>query len=298
MLVFFSMRSSGKKSLYSKSEALQPDFGSFGEIETEETSSENEINEPESTQSTDKKDTNSDDTENNSSENVAEETTKAAVSETGSTASDNSGYVYQSGDVSFNGHVYRYNKDILTFLVLGIDRESEVPVVDENTNYLKGGQSDTIFLMVMNPHDKSISVVAVNRNTMTDIDMYDSAGNYVRTAKAQICVQHGYGDGGKLSCERAQQTVSELFYNLPIHGYVSIGMGAVPTLNDAVGGVEVTLPTDSWELGLSAGTTVRLNGGQAYNFIHNRDRRFRDRRLWERNSKNSTSMRMHSSSRC
>ncbi len=105
MLVFFSMRSSGKKSLYSKSEALQPDFGSFGEIETEETSSENEINEPESTQSTDKKDTNSDDTENNSSENVAEETTKAAVSETGSTASDNSGYVYQSGDVSFNGHV-------------------------------------------------------------------------------------------------------------------------------------------------------------------------------------------------
>ena len=176
-------------------------------------------------------------------------------------------YVYQEGDVSYNGHMYRYNKDMLTFLILGIDSNEPAPEVNENTNYLEGGQSDAIFLFAMNPHDKTISVVAVNRNTMTDIDMYDENNNYVRTAKAQLCVQHGYGDGRELSCERAENTVSELLYNLPIHGYVSMRLGAIWLLNDALGGVEVTLPFDVPEINQSAGTTVRLYGKDAFYFL-------------------------------
>lgn len=176
-------------------------------------------------------------------------------------------YVYQEGDVNYNGHMYRYNKDMLTFLILGIDSNDPVPEVNENTNYLKGGQSDAIFLFTMNPHDKTISVVAVNRNTMTDIDMYDKDNNYVKTVKAQLCVQHGYGDGNELSCERAEKTVSELLYNLPIHSYVSMRLGAIWRLNEAVGGVEVTLPFDVPEINQSAGATVRLYGQDAFYFL-------------------------------
>lgn len=176
-------------------------------------------------------------------------------------------YVYQEGDVNYNGHMYRYNKDMLTILILGIDSNDPVPEVNENTNYLKGGQSDAIFLFTMNPHDKTISVVAVNRNTMTDIDMYDKDNNYVKTVKAQLCVQHGYGDGNELSCERAEKTVSELLYNLPIHGYVSMRLGAIWRLNEAVGGVEVTLPFDVPEINQSAGATVRLYGQDAFYFL-------------------------------
>lgn len=176
-------------------------------------------------------------------------------------------YVYQEGDVNYNGQMYRYNKDMLTILILGIDSNDPVPEVNENTNYLKGGQSDAIFLFTMNPHDKTISVVAVNRNTMTDIDMYDKDNNYVETVKAQLCVQHGYGDGNELSCERAEKTVSELLYNLPIHGYVSMRLGAIWRLNEAVGGVEVTLPFDVPEINQSAGATVRLYGQDAFYFL-------------------------------
>lgn len=176
-------------------------------------------------------------------------------------------YVYQEGDVSYNGHMYRYNKDMLTFLILGIDSNDPVPEVNENTNYLMGGQSDAIFLFAMNPHDRTLSVIAVNRNTMTDIDMYDENNNYVRTAKAQLCVQHGYGDGGVQSCERAKEKVSELLYNLPIHGYVSMRLGAIWVLNDAVGGVEVTLPFDVPEINQGAGATVRLYGQDAFYFL-------------------------------
>lgn len=176
-------------------------------------------------------------------------------------------YVYQEGDVNYNGQMYRYNKDMLTILILGIDSNDPVPEVNENTNYLKGGQSDAIFLFTMNPHDKTISVVAVNRNTMTDIDMYDKDNNYVKTVKAQLCVQHGYGDGNELSCERAEKTISELLYNLPIHGYVSMRLGAIWRLNEAVGGVEVTLPFDVPEINQSAGATVRLYGQDAFYFL-------------------------------
>ena len=198
-----------------------------------------------------------------STDAVTEAVTEAVEAKSG----NDEVYVYQEGDVSYNGHMYRYNKDMLTLLILGIDSNEPAPEVNENTNYLEGGQSDAIFLFAMNPHDKTISVVAVNRNTMTDIDMYDENNNYVRTAKAQLCVQHGYGDGRELSCERAENTVSELLYNLPIHGYVSMRLGAIWLLNDALGGVEGTLPFDVPEINQSAGTTVRLYGKDAFYFL-------------------------------
>ena len=34
--------------------------------------------------------------------------------------------------------------------------------------------------------------------------------------------------------------MSNLFYQLPIHGYAAINMSAIATINDAVGGVDVT----------------------------------------------------------
>lgn len=173
--------------------------------------------------------------------------------------------------IKYNGHVYHYNEDMITFLILGIDTFNALPVVDENTNYHNGGQSDAIFLFAMNPHDKTVSIVAINRNTMADIYMCDTHNNYVKTAKAQICVQHGYGDGLELSCERASQAVSGLMYGLPINGYVSLRLNAIATLNDLLGGVNVVLPSDFPELGLKAGESVCLTGEQALTFLKFRD---------------------------
>lgn len=187
---------------------------------------------------------------------------------------EDDGYEYQEGDISYNNHVYRYNKDILTFLILGIDSNDPVPLAGSTTDYLNGGQSDAIFLAVMNPHDKSLSMIAINRNTMTDVDIYDSANNYIRTAQAQICVQHGYGDGREMSCERAEKAVSKLMYDLPIHGYFSIRYGAIPVLNDSVGGVDVKAAWDIPELGLTAGQTVHLVGQQAVTFVRERGEAF------------------------
>lgn len=68
-----------------------------------------------------------------------------------------------------------------------------------------------MFLAVMNPHDKSVSIIAVNRNAMALVDVYDEDGVYMGQYTKQITLQHGYGDGMELSCERSVAAVSRLF---------------------------------------------------------------------------------------
>ena len=41
-----------------------------------------------------------------------------------------------------------------------------------------------------------------------------------------------------------EEAVSELFYGLPIHGYCALSMNNIADLNDAVGGVTVTVPEE------------------------------------------------------
>jgi len=175
---------------------------------------------------------------------------------------------WQEGDVRYQGVHYRYNKDILTFLFLGIDKLSEAEPVKDG---IDGGQSDAIFLLVLNPHIKEISVIAIPRDTMAEIDVYDNDGVFVTTALGQLTLQHGYGDGAAVSCEHSMRAVQRLFYNLPIHGYCAVNMGAIPLINDAVGGVEVEALEDVIHTGIKKGDVVLLKGMDAYYYLHNRD---------------------------
>ena len=178
---------------------------------------------------------------------------------------------WKEGWISHGGKVYEYNEDIMTFLIMGIDKKDEV--VEEVEEGTDGGQADALFLVVMNPHDETAQVIGINRNTMTDIDIYNETGAYVNTVEAQIAVQHGFGNGVEKSCEYQKTAVSRLFYNLPIHGYAAINMSAIPMINDAVGGVEVTVLEDltNKDKTLVKGENVHLMGESAYWYIRERD---------------------------
>lgn len=192
-----------------------------------------------------------------------------AVNMGGSTQNDGESD-WQEGDIRYKGVHYRYNQDILTFLFLGIDKMSEIGAVKDGYD---GGQSDAIFLLVLDPHQKNATVIGIPRDTMTEIEVYDGAGVYVGTTTAQITLQHGYGDGAQLSCERSVQAVSRLFYGLPVHGYCAINMGAIPLLNDAVGGIDLQcLETlDFSDFHAKEGEQLHLKGMDAYYYLHNRD---------------------------
>lgn len=180
------------------------------------------------------------------------------------------GRKWQEGWIKYNGKIYAYNEDILTFLVMGIDREGDVKEASGSVN---GGQADALFLAVMNPHDKTIKVIGINRNTMTDIDVYDEEGACVRTVRAQIAVQHGFGKGTEDSCERQVEAVRRLFYSLPVHGYAAINMSAIPAINDAVGGVDVTVLEDltGKDSSLVKDEKVHLEGESAFWYVKYRD---------------------------
>lgn len=108
---------------------------------------------------------------------------------------------------------------------------------------------------------------------MTDIKIYNEEGNYVDTVKAQIAVQHGFGNGMEESCEYQKEAVEKLFYGLPIHGYAAINMSAIETINDAVGGVEVTVLEDltKKDKSLVKDEKVHLKGRNAFWYVQYRD---------------------------
>ena len=165
---------------------------------------------------------------------------------------------------------YAYNEEILTFLIMGIDKLSDVEEVAEGTD---GGQADALFLTVLNPKTKRMKVIGINRNTMTDIDVYGESGEYVSTVKSQIAIQHGFGNGMEESCEYQKKAVSNLFYQMPVHGYAAVNMSAVATINDAVGGVEVTTSPGlaGFPEEFTQGKRVRLLGEDAFWFVKYRD---------------------------
>lgn len=179
---------------------------------------------------------------------------------------------WQPGWIRYDGRTYAYNTNLLTFLVLGIDSMDKV---HEGEDGISGGQSDAMFFLILDPDNKEIKIVAINRNAMTDIDVYNEEGIYVGTGEAQICLQHGFGDGLEQSCERTVKTVRNLFHELPINGYISINMGAIPTVNDTVGGVTLkvmySLPAAGQYRSLRKGETVTLTGDDAYWYTQHRD---------------------------
>lgn len=179
---------------------------------------------------------------------------------------------WQEGVISYNGKNYRYNTSIKNYLFLGVDQDG--PVVKAKDG-ISGGQSDAMFLLVADDRNKTLSVIAINRNTMTNVKVYDEDGGYVNTARLQICLQHGYGDGMRVSCLRSVDAVSELFYNLPISGYLSMNMDALPIINDAIGGVTVEVLDDlsntAKNVSLKKGETVTLTGDEAYVYLRSRD---------------------------
>lgn len=178
---------------------------------------------------------------------------------------------WKEGWVRYNGKVYEYNEDVLTFLVMGIDK---MGTVQESKKGTDGGQNDANFLVVVNPDKKDVNIVAINRDTMTEIKMYGMGENGEdMTGYAQLATQHGFGDGKELSCELTRDTISALFYDLPIHGYMAINMGAIPQINDAIGGVELTVLEDMtvFKKAWTEGTKITLLGQDAFIYVKKRD---------------------------
>lgn len=156
-----------------------------------------------------------------------------------------------------------------TYLFMGIDVEGPAK---GNKGYIGGGQADVQLLLVVDRFNGTWRVLQINRDSMVQVPVLGVTGTEVSTEYQQIALAHSYGDGVETSCENNVTAVSRLFNNQYINGYMSLNMDAISILNDAVGGVEVTLLDDfsDTDASLVKGKTVTLSGDQAMAYVRGR----------------------------
>lgn len=175
----------------------------------------------------------------------------------------------EEGVVLYKGKKYRYNDENLNFLCLGIDLED----LDETAErFGGGGQADTIFLLSLDTRNQRMRILAIPRDTITEIEVYKADGEFLGTSKEQLSTQYSYGDGKEQSCELMVRAVSNLLYQLPIHGYCAIDMRAIGPLNRTVDSVEVTIEEDmtAADPAFQKGAKIRLTDRQAMEFVRAR----------------------------
>lgn len=185
----------------------------------------------------------------------------------------------QDSYITYQGKKYRYKEDMVNILCMGIDIRQEN--LDEwaqedaegEEKKRRSGQADAIFVVALNTKSHTLDIIAVPRDIMVPVKKYSIAGEYAGTEELQITLQHAYGDGKEWSCELMEEAVSNLFYQLPLNGYCSINMLALPIINDAVGGVEVHIDEDLTLLNqeFTEGSDLLLQGDAVMDFVGGRD---------------------------
>lgn len=172
--------------------------------------------------------------------------------------------------IIYNGKRYCYNEDVINILCMGLDRSLNETSED---NIGANGQADVLVLAALDAQTGRFSLINISRETMVDVKKYNVNGQYLGTEEMQICLSYAYGDGKETSCLNTIDSVSRLMYGTPIHAYAAIDLDSISILNDAVGGVTLTLMEDfsRWDSAMVKGATITLDGRQAYRYVRSRD---------------------------
>ncbi len=176
-----------------------------------------------------------------------------------------------NSQISYNGVKYKRRNDLKTVLFMGVD----------NTATSAGGQgelgnngrADAIMLFILDSTNKTDTVLMISRDTMTEVDIYDGAGNFAFSGQSQINMQYAYGNSALRSCFLMKRTVSELLYGARVDYHFALTMDGIETIVDTMGGITLTMPEDYTYIdpAYTSGATVTMDGAQAEHFIRYRD---------------------------
>lgn len=173
------------------------------------------------------------------------------------------------GDISLYGTDYRYPLSYETYLLIGTDASGNEDA--EGVEYT-GNMADFLLLAIVNAQEESCSFLQLNRDTITEVQLLTQDGEAVTSENMQLCAAHWYGGSREQSCENTVDAVQKLLGGMPIDGYYALNMDEIATLNQAVGGVEVTIEDDFSQAdpSLKKGETVNLSDEQARTFVQGR----------------------------
>lgn len=174
-------------------------------------------------------------------------------------------------NITYKGKKYQYNSLITNVLYAGVD---SVGKMEPSGVYGDQARADSISLVVMDKKHKKMTIVAISRDTMTDIHRYTLDGKDRGAGESHLGFAYTYGDGGKASCENLVRAVSDLLCGIPIQEYVVTNQTSMPYINNLVGGVTVTVPNNDLVQNypeLAEGAVVKLNDSNITDYLHYRN---------------------------
>ncbi len=163
---------------------------------------------------------------------------------------------------------YFPRQDITTLLLIGVDEDGSVQEKDPN---MSSAYADVVALLIFDEKNEKINAIALNRDSMVEMNMLDENGRRSGTFFGQLAFSHSFGNGLEESCENTVWTVSDLLNGAQIDYYVAMNMGAIEILNDGVGGVTVNVTDDFSEVGKDIPMgEYTLMGDEAETFVRSR----------------------------
>ena len=172
-------------------------------------------------------------------------------------------------EIEYEGKRYRYNNRVTTILYAGVDSDG---FLVQKAKYGFAPRADSVSLIVLDELHQRMTIIALNRSTVTGIHRYTLNGRDRGVFDDFLCWAYSYGDGGKVSCENLCDAVSRMLFNIPINGYVVSNRTSLPLLADAIGPVTVTVPNDDLAaLGFVGGETAVIDSSNLETFVRSRD---------------------------
>ena len=172
--------------------------------------------------------------------------------------------------ITWKDKEYQYNSLITTILYAGLD--STDPLKASET-YSNKARADSVSVVILDKKKKKMSILALNRDTMTEIRRYTRTGEDMGTYVSHLGYAYSYGDGGEVSCEDLKEAVENLL-GISIDEYAVTNQSSITSINDLVGGVTVTVPNDDLAAmypELKKGAVVTLDDSNVKDFLQHRD---------------------------
>lgn len=174
-------------------------------------------------------------------------------------------------NIVYKGEKYQYNNRITSILYAGVDSSGKM---EEALQYGEKARADSIALVVMDEKNHKMTILSINRDTMTKIRKYTMNGNDKGLYTTHIGYAYSNGDGGKVSCENLCEAVSLLLSDIPVKRYVVTNQDSMPYINNLADKITLTVPNDDLAdkyPEMTQGAEITLDDSNIHDFLQYRD---------------------------
>lgn len=166
---------------------------------------------------------------------------------------------------------YVFNESIVNVLLIGVDSTG---VMETSATYGNQARADNIDLISFDTVNKSIKILPISRDTITDVTKFSAKGYDVGTIRTHLGFAYSFGNGGNESSMNVCDAVSNLLFGTEVYKYITTNLDSIAYANDLIGGVTVLVPNDDLKAKypeLVAGSEVELTKDNVADFLRYRD---------------------------